>query len=298
MSTSNFCEFIYGISNCEGSKEYKILYIISIVMWFIPCIFSFSLFYWKLRYRKNLKLFSDKLFSPVEGFLLWCGISNLMRIIYCFVILFNSFPEYPVIRELIYTFSWTPGFMGIYSFIAGMFQSILRMKFEQFTTSPTHRTFENAISENNDGRNRSTTVWIPKGYQVTITFWTLTFLLFTLTTTFSVMMGLNRNIVQDNNAFTKHDKAFLYANGFLYGTFWVNSILVIVILTYHGRNLVRMIKESFALTGIQDASNRNVSERTKRRLENAKITFEAYINKIRTFNYSIIILMLCFGIFF
>jgi hypothetical protein len=278
-------------------------------MWSIPCIFSFSLIYWKLRYRKNLKLFNNKLFSPVEGFLVWCGISNLskkeffkctffvfffsfimltvlltnkyiVRIIYCFVILFNSFSEYPVIRDLIFTFSWLPGFIGIYSFIAGMFQSILRMKFEQFTTSPTHRTFDNVINENNDNRNRSTTVWIPKGYQVTITFWTLIILLFVLTTTFSIMMGLNRNIVRENNAFMKHNKVFLYANGFLHGTFWINCTLVNVILTYHGRNLVRMVKESFALTGIQDASNRNVSERIKRRLDNAKIAFEAYVIKV------------------
>ncbi|CAG8520035.1 20614_t:CDS:2 [Rhizophagus irregularis] len=166
--------------------------------------------------------------------------------------------------------------MGIYSFIAGMFQSILRMKFEQFTTSPTHRTFDNVIHENNDNRSRSTTVWIPKGYQVTITFWTLIILLLSLTTTSSIMMGLNRNIVRENNAYMKHNKAFLYANGFLHGTFWFNCTLVIVILIYHGRNLVRMVKESFALTGIQDARNRNVSDRIKRRLENAKVAFEAF----------------------
>ncbi|GBC04718.1 hypothetical protein RclHR1_05820010 [Rhizophagus clarus] len=266
MSTSNFCEFTYSIRNCEGSKEYRILYIISIIVWFIPC------------------------------FLIWCGISSFARIIYCFVMLFNSFSGYPVIRDLISTFSWLPGFMGIHSFIAGMFQSILRMKFEQFTTSPSHRTFESVINENNDNRNRSTTVWIPKGYQVTITFWTLIILLFALTTTFSIIMGLNRNIVRDNNAFAKHNKAFLYANGFLHGTFWFNCTLVIIILIYHGRNLVRMIKESFALTGIQDASNRNVSERIKGRLENAKIAFEAYVIKIRIFNYSIFILMLWFSI--
>jgi len=216
-----------------------------------------------------------------------------VRIIYCVVILFNSLSGYPVIRKLIFSFSWSSGFVGIYSFIAGMFQSILRMKFEQFTTS---RTCENVISESNDGRNRSTTVWIPKGYQVTITFWTLIFLIFALTTTFSIMMGLNRNIVRENNVFIKHNKAFLYANGFLYGTFWVNCTLVIVILIYHGRNLVRMIKESFMLTGIEDASNRNVSERIKRRLENAKVTFEAYVNKIRIFNYSIFVLMLWFSV--
>jgi len=170
--------------------------------------------------------------------------------------------------------------VGIYSFIAGMFQSILRMKFEQFTTSPTHRTLENVISENGDGRNRSTTVWIPKGYQVNIPFWMLIFLIFALTTTFSIIMGLNRNVVRENNAFMKHNKAFIYANGFLFGTFWVNCTLVIVILLYHGRNLVRMITESFMLTGIQDASNRNLSDRIKRRLENAKVTFEAYVNKV------------------
>ncbi|CAB4402292.1 unnamed protein product [Rhizophagus irregularis] len=265
MSTSNFCEFTYGIHNCEGSKEYRILYIISIIIWSIPC------------------------------FLIWCGISNLMRIIYCFVILFNSFSGYPIIRDLIYAFSWSPGFMGIYSFIAGMFQSILRMKFEQFTTSPTHRTFDNVIHENNDNRSRSTTVWIPKGYQVTITFWTLIILLLSLTTTSSIMMGLNRNIVRENNAYMKHNKVFLYANGFLHGTFWFNCTLVIVILIYHGRNLVRMVKESFALTGIQDARNRNVSDRIKRRLENAKVAFEAYVTKIRIFNYSIFILMLWFS---
>ncbi|RIA86329.1 hypothetical protein C1645_779892 [Glomus cerebriforme] len=293
MSTSNICEFTYGIHNCEGSKEYKILYIICIVMWFIPCIFSFSLLYWKFKYRKNSKLFIDKLFAPLEGFLLWNGISNLAHIIHYVVILGNFFSGYPVIRELIFAFSWSFGFVGIYSFIAGMFQSILCMKFEQFTTSATHRTLENA---NNDSRNRSTTVWIPKGYQVTISFWALTFLLFALTTTFSIIMGLNRNIVRENDAFMRHNKPFLFANGFLFGTLWFNCVLIFTILRYYGRNLVRIIKESFTLTGIQDTRDSDVPDRIKRKLENAKNTFEAYINELRTFNYGICALMLWFSI--
>jgi hypothetical protein len=174
--------------------------------------------------------------------------------------------------------------MGTYSFIAGMFHSILRMKFEQFTVSSTHRTFDNNVNENDDSnnnRNRSITVWIPAGYQVTIAFWTFVFLLFALTTVFSVMMGLNRNsIVRESNAFVKPSKPFLYFNGFFYGVYWFNCTLVIVIIMYHGRNLLRMVEESFKLTGIQDAGSRNVSDRMKEKLENANTTFKAYINKV------------------
>jgi len=164
-----------------------------------------------------------------------------------------------------------------------MFQAIPRMKFEQFTTSsPTNRTLENVLNENNnDGRSRSKTVWIPQGYQMVIAFWTLAFLLFTSTTACSIVMGLNRKILHgENGTFMKKNKAFLYANGFFYGIFWVNCTLVFFILIYYGRNLLRMTEESYELTGIQDVRNRNVSDRIKRRLEDATTTFKAYIYRV------------------
>lgn len=297
MSNSTICEFTYSIVNCEGSKEYNILYIISIALWSIICIFSFALLYWRLKYREDSRLFTGKLFTPLEGFLLWCGINNLTRVICCVVIFFNFLFEYPIIREIIFAFSWSPGFIGIYSFIAGMFQTMTRMKFEQFTTTTsTHRTFENVINESNHDESRSKTMWIPQGYQVTIAFWALTFLLFSLTTTSSIMMGLNRNLLhEENGSVMRRNKAFLYANGCLYGTFWFHCTFIIFILTFYGRNLLRMTEESFMLTGIQDAGSSNIPDRIKRRLEKANITFKAYINKIRLFNCGIFIIMLWFS---
>ncbi|CAI2171902.1 5583_t:CDS:2 [Funneliformis geosporum] len=139
-----------------------------------------------------------------------------------------------------------------------------RMKFEQFTTSSTHRTFENVINESNNGGNRSKTMWIPQGYQVTIAFWALAFLLFTLTTTSSIIMGLNRNLLhEENGPVMRRNKIFLYANGCLYGTFWFHCTFIIFILTFYGRNLLRMTEESFMLTGIQDAGNSNFPDRIK-----------------------------------
>jgi len=264
-------------------------------MWAFPCIFSFALLYWKLKYHKNSKLFIGKLFAPLEGFLLWSGINSLTRLLYCVVVVLNLFPEYPVVRELFHVFSWSPGYIGTYSFIAGMLQSILHLKFEQFTISPSHRTFENAINEDRDGRNRSKTVWIPQGYQVVITFYVLSFIFFTSSTTFSIMMGLNRS-VRTSDTFVKHNKAFLYFNGFFYGTFWLNCVLIIFILMYHGRHLLRMTEESYLLTGIRDAKNRNIPERTKRRLEHAEATFKAYLNRIRIFNYCFTIFLFWFGV--
>ncbi|CAG8613731.1 14467_t:CDS:2 [Funneliformis mosseae] len=157
-----------------------------------------------------------------------------------------------------------------------------RMKFEQFTTTTsTHRTFENVINESNHDESRSKTMWIPQGYQVTIAFWALTFLLFSLTTTSSIMMGLNRNLLhEENGPVMRRNKAFLYANGCLYGTFWFHCTFIIFILTFYGRNLLRMTEESFMLTGIQDAGSSNIPDRIKRRLEKANITFKAYINKL------------------
>ncbi|CAB4413157.1 unnamed protein product [Rhizophagus irregularis] len=93
-------------------------------------------------------------FAPLEGYLLGVSIFSMARAFTNIIQQMNWFSNNPILREMIYDFSWFSGDFTIATYLAGIFRTLPRMTFYKFS------------NEN------SPTILILKGSQISNIFWT------------------------------------------------------------------------------------------------------------------------------
>ncbi|CAB4396413.1 unnamed protein product [Rhizophagus irregularis] len=147
------CEWGYSISDCNYDLILQAFYICSDVLYIIVMIGAIALLMFRIIARKG-HIWEKGCFAPLEGYLLGVSIFSMARAFTNIIQQMNWFSNNPILREMIYDFSWFSGDFTIATYLAGIFRTLPRMTFYKFS------------NEN------SPTILILKGSQISNIFWT------------------------------------------------------------------------------------------------------------------------------
>ncbi|PKY15319.1 hypothetical protein RhiirB3_466638 [Rhizophagus irregularis] len=93
---------------------------------------AFSLLLYK-RFHDNSLLWSDRIFEPITGFLLWVVLHSSFRICYLIFVAFNLMPNAFILRSIINFSGWAFVQFAIATYIAGIFKAIPKLTFHRQT---------------------------------------------------------------------------------------------------------------------------------------------------------------------
>ncbi|CAB4381245.1 unnamed protein product [Rhizophagus irregularis] len=118
--------------NFTPSSPLLPLYYIMIIFCAIESLSAFSLLLYK-RFHDNSLLWSDRIFEPITGFLLWVVLHSSFRICYLIFVAFNLMPNAFILRSIINFSGWAFVQFAIATYIAGIFKAIPKLTFHRQT---------------------------------------------------------------------------------------------------------------------------------------------------------------------
>lgn len=169
-------------------------------------------------------------FAPLEGYLLGVSIFSMARAFTNIIQQMNWFSNNPILREMIYDFSWFSGDFTIATYLAGIFRTLPRMTFYKFS------------NEN------SPTILILKGSQISNIFWTFFCIHIIYSQTLAILTGIARLNLPPHS----FSKFLCLTFGFHWAGYGLVHLSFAFAAIYYGKRLVEFTKNSFTLAGVND----------------------------------------------
>ncbi|PKY50502.1 hypothetical protein RhiirA4_467008 [Rhizophagus irregularis] len=275
----------YSISDCNYDLILQAFYICSDVLYIIVMIGAIALLMFRIIARKG-HIWEKGCFAPLEGYLLGVSIFSMARAFTNIIQQMNWFSNNPILREMIYDFSWFSGDFTIATYLAGIFRTLPRMTFYKFS------------NEN------SPTILILKGSQISNIFWTFFCIHIIYSQTLAILTGIARLNLPPHS----FSKFLCLTFGFHWAGYGLVHLSFAFAAIYYGKRLVEFTKNSFTLAGVNDdniginsiisssessfvGSNQSIdANRSIRALTNIRINQN--IRKMRILNFSCIYIFL------
>jgi hypothetical protein len=172
-------------------------------------------------------------FVPLEGYLLGVSMFSMSRIFTNIIQQMNWFSDNPILREMIYDFSWFSGDFTIATYLAGIFRTLPRMNFYKFS------------NEN------SPTILLLKGSQITNIFWSFFFIHIIYSQMFAILTGVARLHIPPHSP----SRFLCLSFGFHWAGYGLVHLSFALTAIYYGKRLVEFTKNSFTLAGVNDDFN-------------------------------------------
>ncbi|CAI2174290.1 14089_t:CDS:2 [Funneliformis geosporum] len=134
------CEWGYSITNCNYDSALQAFYICSDILYLIVTVGAAALLAFRIIVRKG-QIWKERCFSPLEGYLLGIIIFGAARTFTNIVQQMDWFSNNPILREVIYDFSWFPGDLTIATYLTGIFRTLPKMSFYRFSNQNTPTIF-------------------------------------------------------------------------------------------------------------------------------------------------------------
>ncbi|CAG8733113.1 10215_t:CDS:2, partial [Funneliformis mosseae] len=222
----------YSITNCNYDPALQAFYICSDVLYLIVTVGAAALLAFRIIVRKG-RIWKERCFSPLEGYLLGIVIFGAARAFTNIVQQMDWFSSNPILREVIYDFSWFPGDLTIATYLTGIFRTLPKMSFYRFSNQNTP------------------TIFLLKESQITSIYWKFSFIHILYSQTFAILTGIARLHIPPHTP-----SKFLCL---IFGFHWVGYGLVhlcfVLTAAYYGKKLVELTKNSFTLAGGDDEEN-------------------------------------------
>ncbi|CAJ0649755.1 2383_t:CDS:10, partial [Entrophospora sp. SA101] len=93
---------------------------------------------WRKYSKPEAKLFCIKGFLAMEGFLFTQIFWGMLRVLDCFILIYDYFPKNMILREMLFTVSWLLGSISVTTYLAGILRTIPRMHF--YRQNPEYKT--------------------------------------------------------------------------------------------------------------------------------------------------------------
>ncbi|GBB95127.1 hypothetical protein RclHR1_02480026 [Rhizophagus clarus] len=200
------------------------LYYIMIISCSIESVSTFSLLLYK-RFHDNSSLWSDRIFEPLTGFLLWVFLYSTFRNLYLIIITFGLMPDAIILKSIINFSGWAFIQFAIATYIAGIFRTIPKLTFHRPTAC-------------------RQTKFIPTYHSVLFIYWIFVITVGLLVIILSYLRGYFQGKNDRNN--------LIISQAFLLIILSISNIVFNLCLFKYGRFLVVLTQESVNLTNGRD----------------------------------------------
>ncbi|CAG8439248.1 14366_t:CDS:2 [Acaulospora morrowiae] len=208
--------FVY---NCVDSDYFVHVYYGNIITSALVASFSGALLIYRLRVYRDVKLFSDGLIAPLEGFLGFTLASAIMRIVCSIILLTDVFPSNYVFRAMLEDSQWLTSELSIATHLAGIFHAIPRVSFFQPTSTTSN-------------------LWIPSSRFIRIFYWFLLIFQVVFAQGSSLLYGFFH---------TRNKTLFNLFIAIRLLSYSITSLILALGYGIYGRLLVKLAKKSFEL---------------------------------------------------
>ncbi|CAI2174543.1 14425_t:CDS:2 [Funneliformis geosporum] len=259
---NSYCEW-ETLLNCNNKDRstYKVLLSIAGIFDFFVFFLTSSFLFWRLYFHSNDKIWKIHKWTSINIITTWLAIYCLFRSLCSTVTVLDLFAGNMVIRSLIYKIGFIPGQLAIQIYLASIFRLIPKLSLSQSISS----SFLPNKSEISN--SKITTIWIPKGSQITKIFRFLSiYTLFGVT-----ILLLIRGFDIDRNGDNKRARILLFCVDLIYEC---NNLFYVICFLFYGRISVNLAIKGIELAGIND-----INENSNQASQECQIIFKARIRR-------------------